>query len=115
MQTNENCFELRRVTVCDLMKSYHDDGEGGVFGYAGKLDIQPPYQREFIYKARERDAVIDSILKGFQLNVMYWADREDGTFEIIDGQQRTISVAQYVDSEFSFDGRYFHNLPGRHG
>lgn len=102
---------LRQVTVRDLVKSYHDDGEGGVFGYGGKLDIRPPYQREFIYKPRERDAVIDSILKGFPLNVMYWADREDGTFEIIDGQQRTISVAQYVDGEFSFDGRYFHNLP----
>ena len=104
-------IELREVTVRDLVKDYRDDGEGGVFGYGGKLDIRPPFQREFIYKPKERNAVINSILKGFPLNVMYWADREDGTFEIIDGQQRTISLAQYIDGDFSFNDRYFHNLP----
>lgn len=103
--------ELREVTVRELVRHYRDDGEGGVFGFDGKLDIRPPFQREFIYKTKERNAVIDSILKGFPLNVMYWADREDGTFEIIDGQQRTISIAQYVEGDFSLDGRYFHNLP----
>ena len=102
---------LRNVTVRDLVKDYRDDDEGGVFGYGGNLDIRPPYQREFIYGDRERKAVINSILKGFPLNVMYWSDREDGSFEIIDGQQRTISIAQYVEGDFSLDGRYFHNLP----
>ena len=104
-------IQLRGVTVRELVADYRDDGEGGVFGYGGKLDIRPPFQREFIYKDKERNAVIDSILKGFPLNVMYWADREDGTFEIIDGQQRTISIAQYIEGDFSLDGRYFHNLP----
>ena len=104
-------IDLTRITVRDLVEDYHDDGEGGVRGYGGKLDIRPPFQREFIYKDKERNAVIDSILKGFPLNVMYWADREDGTFEIIDGQQRTISIAQYVEGDFSLDARYFHNLP----
>ncbi len=104
-------IELLDLTVRELVEDYIDDGEGGVTGYGGKLDIRPPFQREFIYKDKERNAVIDSILKGFPLNVMYWADREDGTFEIIDGQQRTISVAQYVDGDFSFNKQYFHNLP----
>ena len=103
--------ELREVTVRELVEDYRDDEEGGVYGYGGKLDIRPPFQREFIYKEKERNAVIDSILKGFPLNVMYWADREDDTFEIIDGQQRTISIAQYVEGDFSLDSRYFHNLP----
>jgi len=103
--------ELKSVRVKELVDSYQDDNEGGVFGYGGKLDIRPPFQREFIYKDKERGAVIDSILKGFPLNVMYWSDREDGTFEIIDGQQRTISIAQYVEGDFSFNDRYFHNLP----
>lgn len=103
--------ELRKVTVRQLVSRYRDNDDGGVFGYDGKLDIRPPFQREFIYGPKERNAVIDSILKGFPLNVMYWADREDGTFEIIDGQQRTISIAQYVEGDFSLDGRYFHNLP----
>ena len=104
-------IELLDLTVQELVEDYIDDGEGGVTGYGGKLDIRPPFQREFIYKEKQRDAVIDSILKGFPLNVMYWADREDGTFEIIDGQQRTISIAQYVEGDFSVEGIYFHNLP----
>ena len=82
-----------------------------MIGYGGALDIRPPFQREFIYDPKERDAVINSILKGFPLNVMYWADREDGTYEIIDGQQRTISIAQYVAEKpgFSFKGLGFDN------
>ena len=103
-------IELTEITVRELVDGYQDDDEGGVIGYGGKLDIRPPFQREFIYKDKERNAVVDSILKGFPLNVMYWADREDGTFEIIDGQQRTISIAQYVEGDFSFNDRYFHNL-----
>ena len=74
------------------------------------MDIRPPYQREFIYKDKQRDAVINTITKNFPLNVMYWAVREDGTFEVIDGQQRTISICQYVDGEFAYQNRYFHNL-----
>ena len=104
-------IELLDLTVRELVKGYQDDGESGVVGYGGKLDIRPPFQREFIYQGKQREAVVTSILKGFPLNVMYWADRQDGTYEIIDGQQRTISVAQYVKSDFSVEGRYFHNLP----
>ena len=85
-------IDLKEITVRELVEGYSDDGEGGVVGYGGKLDIRPPYQREFVYKAAQRDAVIDTIQNGFPLNVMYWAVRDDGTFEIIDGQQRTISV-----------------------
>ncbi len=103
-------IELIDLTVRDLVAGYHDDGEGGVVGYGGALDIRPPFQREFIYKGKQRDAVIKSIQKGFPLNVMYWAVRDDGTYEIIDGQQRTISIAQYLNSEFSVDDLYFHNL-----
>ena len=104
-------IELREIPVRELVAEYNDDGEGGVRGYGDKLDIRPPYQREFIYKDKERNAVINTITKGFPLNVMYWAVRDDGSFEVIDGQQRTISVAQYVEGDFSIDGMYFHNLP----
>ena len=103
-------IDLNEIAVRELVKDYDDDGEGGVRGYGGQLDIRPPFQREFVYKDKQRDAVIETINKGFPLNVMYWAVRDDGTYEIIDGQQRTISVAQYVKSHFSLDGRYFHNL-----
>jgi len=103
-------IELKEITVRELANGYEDNQENGVIGYGGKLDIRPPYQREFIYKDKQREAVIDTITKNFPLNVMYWAVREDGNFEVIDGQQRTISICQYVSGEFSFKGRYFHNL-----
>lgn len=103
-------IELKEITIRELTDGYEDNEEGGVIGYDGKLDIRPPYQREFIYKDKQRDAVIDTVTKDYPLNVMYWAAKDDGSFEVIDGQQRTISISQYVDGEFSFNGRYFHNL-----
>lgn len=103
-------IELREITVRELTNGYKDNAEAGVVGYGGQLDIRPPYQREFIYKDKQRNAVIDTVRKGFPLNVMYWAVRDDGGFEVIDGQQRTVSICQYVNGDFSIDGLAFHNL-----
>lgn len=99
-----------KVTVRDLTKDYADNAEKGVSAYGGKLDVRPPYQREFVYKDSQRDSVIDTIAKGYPLNTMYWAVRGDGTFEVMDGQQRTISIGQYVTGDFTVDGRGFNNL-----
>ena len=107
-------IQLQEITIRELTKDFEDNDEAGVVGYGGKLDIRPPYQREFIYKDQQRDAVIDTVTKKFPLNVMYWAVREDGNFEIIDGQQRTVSICQYVNGDFSVDVSgnklAFHNL-----
>lgn len=103
-------IELKEISVRDLADGFQDYDEKGVVGYGGKLDIRPPYQREFIYKDKQRDAVINTLTKEFPLNVMYWAIREDGTYEVIDGQQRTISICQYVNGDFAYMFRYFHNL-----
>ncbi len=103
-------IELKEITVRDLTYGYQDNEEQGVVGYGGKLDIRPPYQREFIYKDKQRDAVIHTLTKDFPLNVMYWAVREDGSYEVIDGQQRTISISQFVEGDFAYKNRYFHNL-----
>ena len=102
---------LKEITVRELADGYEDNAEGGVVAFGGKLDVRPPYQREFIYKDKQRDAVINTVTKGFPLNVMYWAVRADGGFEVIDGQQRTISVCQYVTGVFSYQNLYIHNLP----
>lgn len=103
-----------RVTVRELVNGYQDDGEGGVTGYGGMLDIRPPYQREFVYKDAQRAAVIKTVRNNYPLNVMYWVDRGDGTFEVMDGQQRTISLGQYAVGNFSFDfgkgPKFFYNL-----
>jgi len=103
-------IELKDITVRDLTTGYEDKQENGVVGYNGKLDIRPPYQREFIYKEKQREAVIDTITKDFPLNVMYWAVRVNGDYEVIDGQQRTISISQFVEGDFAYKNRYFHNL-----
>jgi Protein of unknown function DUF262/HNH endonuclease len=103
-------IKLTEILVRELIEGYEDKDENGVVGYGGKLDIRPPYQREFIYKDKQRDAVIHTINKDFPLNVMYWAVREDGNFEVIDGQQRTISICQYVNGDFAYMFKYFHNL-----
>ena len=103
-------IELHKITVRELTEGYVDNQEAGVKAYGGKLDVRPPYQREFVYNDKERDAVIDTITQDFPLNVMYWSVRGDGTFEIIDGQQRTISICQYVNGDFAHIFRYFGNL-----
>lgn len=109
-------IELHEITVRDLVEGYKDNQEGGVTGYGGRLDIRPPFQREFVYKDKQRAAVVETIRKEFPLNVLYWAvrenkdDEDEPDFEIIDGQQRTISICQYVEGEFSVDDLYFHNL-----
>lgn len=102
-------IELKNITVRELVEGYQDNQEAGVVGLSGKLNIRPPYQREFVYSDKQREAVIDTITRGFPLNTMYWAVTPEG-FEIIDGQQRTISICQYVDGNFSYQNRYFHNL-----
>ncbi|MDD3584647.1 MAG: DUF262 domain-containing protein [Kiritimatiellae bacterium] len=103
-------IKLHEITVRDVAEGYVDNAEEGVVGYGGRLNIRPKYQREFIYDVEKRNAVLDTIRKGFPLNVMYWVKNEDGTFEVLDGQQRTISFCQYVNSDFSIDNRFFHNL-----
>jgi hypothetical protein len=103
-------IKLHEITVRDVAEGYVDNAEEGVVGYGGRLNIRPKYQREFIYDVEKRNAVLDTIRKGFPLNVMYWVKNEDGTFEVLDGQQRTISFCQYVNSDFSINNRFFHNL-----
>jgi hypothetical protein len=54
-------IELREITVRELVNGYQDNAENGIVGFGGMLDIRPPYQREFIYKDKQRDAVINKI------------------------------------------------------
>jgi len=103
-------IELHEITVREVAEKYVDNAEEGVIGYNGKLNIRPKYQREFVYDDKKRNAVIDTICKDFPLNVIYWVKNDDGTFEVLDGQQRTISFCQYVKGDFSVDNRAFHNL-----
>jgi len=103
----------RKIKIRDIFDGYKNSEEEGVVAYGGRLDVRPKYQREFVYKDKQRDAVIETVLKGFPLNVMYWAVNDNGTFEVIDGQQRTLSICQYLQGDFSIkddngDPQYFH-------
>lgn len=102
------------VTVGEITEGYVNNDELGVCGYGGRLDIRPPYQREFIYNDKEQQAVITTVLSGYPLNVMYWVKRgEDAEcpFEVMDGQQRTLSLCEYVAGKFSYDFKNFFNQP----
>ncbi|MBC6437645.1 MAG: DUF262 domain-containing protein [Rhodobacteraceae bacterium] len=105
------------VTIRDLVDGFEDKKYRGVFGYGGQLSIRPEYQREFIYDDKKQAAVIRSIQKKLPLNVMYWNDAGNENYEIIDGQQRTLSICHFVEGRFSIIDEdtkrkcYFYNLP----
>ena len=103
-------IELKEITIREVANCYVNDEEEGVVGYGGKLNIRPKYQREFVYKDKQRDSVIETVKKNFPLNVMYWVKNEDDTYEVLDGQQRTISICEYAKGSFSFNALYMHNL-----
>ena len=103
-------IELHELTVREIAENYIDNAEDGVIGYNGRLNIRPKYQREFVYDEKKRNAVIETITKNFPLNVMYWVRNGEDDFEVLDGQQRTISFCQYVTGSFSLNNRAFHNL-----
>lgn len=101
---------MHEISIKDVLKDFKDSAEEGVTAYSGRLDIRPKYQREFVYKDKQRDEVINTVRQNFPLNVMYWMCRENDTYEVLDGQQRTISIGQYVNGDFSINNMFFHNL-----
>ena len=103
-------IELNEIPVSDVVKGYKDSAENGVVGYEGRLNIRPAFQREFIYKEKQRNEVLNTVRNNFPLNVMYWVKSGEECYEMLDGQQRTISVCQYVNGDFSIQYQYFHNL-----
>ena len=108
-------MEIKKVaiTIKDLCKDYENDSEvdieKGVYAYGGKLCVRPAFQRSFVYDKKQENAVIDTALKGFPLNIMYWVDNGDGTYDCLDGQQRTISLCNFVDGFSSFSAPWFNN------
>lgn len=117
-------IEKTEITIKELVAGYiSDEKTNQVVAYAdekgkARLNIRPKYQREFVYKEAQRNAVIDTILKGFPLNIMYWVKNVDSSaeceYEVLDGQQRTISICEYVKGSFSIQwndkSQYFHTL-----
>ena len=104
-------------TVDDICKGFvYSEQEGkGLFGMNGKLTIQPEYQRNYIYAECKKDVdVIDSVLKGYPIGLIYFNRREDGQLEVLDGQQRITSLGRFVTSKFAIkqDGmeQYFRGL-----
>lgn len=103
-------IEERKIPVREIVEGYADSAELGVKAYGGRLNVRPAYQREFVYNPQQRDAVISTVRHGFPLNVMYWVRNGEGGFEMLDGQQRTISICRYIAGDYSIDHRAFGNL-----
>ncbi len=103
-------IEPKQIKVREVFESYADNGDDGVFAYGGRLAVRPPYQREFVYDNEQAEAVIRTVLKGFPLNIMYWVKVGNDNYEVLDGQQRTLSVMQYLKHQFSIvldDKKYY--------
>ena len=95
-------IKLYEIPVREVFEGYENNEETGqVVAYGGRLNVRPAYQREFVYDDKKKKAVMNSILNEFPLNVMYWSENEDGTYEMLDGQQRTISICDWLDSGYS--------------
>lgn len=99
-------IDLKLIKLRDIVENFKDSDEEGVVGYGGKLNIRPAYQREYVYKPEQRNEVIKTIMRGyphtyFPLNVMYWAQTGEDQYELIDGQQRTLSICQFHNMAFS--------------
>lgn len=110
--------ELKQYSVKAITDGFvYNELEGkGLFGLAGKLTIQPEYQRNYIYADGKKDvACIDSILKGYPLGLIYFNKLPNGHLEVLDGQQRITSIGRYVTGKFAIvdeDGnrQYFSGL-----
>lgn len=97
--------ELRTdITVEDICKGFHyNELEGkGLYGLSGRLTIQPEYQRNYIYADGKRDvAVIESVLKGYPIGLLYFNKVDDDKYEVLDGQQRITSLGRFVEGVLS--------------
>lgn len=108
-------MEIKKINVSirELSEGYDNDTEieieKGVYAYGGKLCVRPAFQRSFVYKKEQENAVIDTALKGFPLNIMYWVDNGDGTYDCLDGQQRTISLCNFADGSSSFNAPWLND------
>lgn len=92
------------ITVKEICNGFtYNELEGkGLFGLSGKLTIQPEYQRNYIYADGKKDvAVIDSIIKGYPLGILYFVKIGNDTYEVLDGQQRITSFGRYVIGKFA--------------
>lgn len=92
------------VTVKDICDGFvYNELEGrGLFGLSGRLTIQPEFQRNYIYADGRKDvAVIDSILKGYPIGLIYFNKLDDDHFEVLDGQQRITSFGRYITNKFA--------------
>ena len=95
-------IKLYEIPIRDIFDGYSNNEETGqVSAFRGLLNVRPAYQREFVYDDKKKKAVMHSILNGFPLNVMYWSENENGTYEMLDGQQRTLSICDWLDNGYS--------------
>lgn len=93
---------LQKFTVKEICEGFqYNQFEGkGLYGLNGRLTIQPEYQRNYIYADGKKDvAVIDSLLKGYPIGLIYFNELENGRYEVLDGQQRITSIGRFMTNK----------------
>lgn len=92
------------ITVRKLVEGYsHDKETGEIRCFGGLLNPRPSYQREFVYSLEDQSKVFSTLKRSFPLGIMYWCDAGDGTYELVDGQQRTLSICRIIDNDVSIE------------
>lgn len=105
------------IPLRELFKGYINNDEEGVWAYDGKLCVRPSYQREYVYDEKRRNKVMDTIRKGMPINIIWFAKVGEDSYEVMDGQQRIISILNYLNGSYSkYDNLldmiyFFQNLP----
>lgn len=100
-------IEPKQIKIREVFDGYADQGDDGVFAYGGRLAIRPPYQRNLVYDNDQAESVIQTVLKGFPLNVSIGSRPVPTAMKVLDGQQRTLSVMQYLKHQYpiTLDGK----------
>lgn len=123
VRESNTAYVFKPKKIRDLVEGYSENKTTGqVIAFGGKLNLRPAYQREYIYKGKKRQAVIETIINGAPLSNMYWLKKENGEYECVDGQQRAITICHFIkgiagndsgDWSIKFRGNdcFFHSLP----
>lgn len=105
------------IPLRELFKNYINNDEEGVWAYDGKLCVRPSYQREYVYDEKRRNEVMNTIRDNMPINTIWFAKVDEDSYEVLDGQQRIISILNYLNGSYSkYDNLldmiyFFQNLP----
>ena len=91
-------YQIKEITISQLIEWIKRD----------QINLHPPYQRNFIWSSKDQKLLIDSILKGYPLPNFFIYKKDDGRYDMVDGQQRATTISKYVKGEFSNSAKEYY-------